>query len=187
MQRSLLKNVCGGRIRTRFALAGTRSWLLPMVGMSLGELGCESSTGLAPESERLIQTDSPQYDLQPEWIGWRVDIPYVFINRTGGTVYLANCNGGFGLHLEREDSGSWHTAWSPVILLCLSPPIVIERNVTFTDTLHVWGVPPGSDAIPQFDVDDPSGTYRIVWDAAHWSSEQIPLVMRISNRFLLRR
>ena len=159
-----------------------------MVAVCLGGLACEDSTGLSLESEPLIQTDSPEYRLQPYGAGWRVQIPYTFTNRTGRTVYLANCNGGFGLHLDRDDNGTWRTAWSPVLLLCLSPPIVIGRHARFTDTLCVQGARPGTDVRPEFDLDDPSGTYRIVWDAAYSSSgPDIPLEARISNRFVLRR
>ena len=123
-----------------------------------------------------------------------MEIPYVFTNRTGGPVYLVNCRGAFALHLEREDDGAWRTAWVPVLQLCLSLPIVIETNTTFVDTLEVWGAPAGSNTYPQFDADDPSGTYRIVWDNALSSFQdsypfgpQIPLDARISNPFTLRR
>jgi hypothetical protein len=152
-------------------------------------------TGLESDSDRLIQTESLEYQFQPDWIGLRVEIPYVFTNRTGRRVYLVNCNGAFALHLERENEGAWRSAWGPALEDCLSPPIVIRRNATFADTLRVWGAPPGSNTRPQFDVNDPSGTYRIVWDHALSSFQadrypfgpQIPLDARISNRFTIRR
>jgi hypothetical protein len=183
------------RTRAGLVVAGTRSWLPLVVAAALGGLGCETSTGLDSDREHLIQTESLEYEFQPDWIGLRVEIPYVFTNRTGRQVYLVNCNGAFALHLEREDNGSWRAAWAPVIEDCLSPPIVIPRNTTFVDTLRVWGAPPGSNAGPQFDVEDPSGLYRIVWDDALSSFQddsypfgpQIPLDARISNRFTIRR
>ena len=168
-------------------MAFRRCWYTAALGVLFGALGCESSTGLDPESNPLIQTDSPQYTLQTEGIGWGVDIPYVFTNRTGAIVHLANCLGSFPLHLERKDQGAWHTAWSPVILLCSMPSIVIDRNARFADTLRVWGAPQDSDRAPQFDTDEPSGTYRIVWDAVGSPDRLIPLEMRVSNEFVLRK
>jgi hypothetical protein len=158
-------------------------------------VGCNDSTGLERDSEPLIQTHATEYKLKGDGPGLGVDIAYVFTNRTGGAVYLVNCGGSFGLHLERKAELGWHFAWGPVLNQCLSPPIVIEPNATFAGTLRVWGAPPGSNTYPQFDVDDPSGTYRIVWDDALSSFDadsypfgaQIPLEARISNRFTLRK
>ncbi len=177
--------------------SGRLDWLGCMIvlAVSLGGLGCEDSTGLDRDSDRLIQTEATEYDLQWDGLGLTVDIPYVFTNRTGGTVYLVNCNGGFGLHLERKANLGFRPAWWPVLRNCLSAPIVIENNDTFVDTLRVWGAPPGGNISPEFDVDDPSGTYRIVWDDALSSfngylypfGEQIPIEARISNWFTLRK
>ena len=160
-----------------------------------GALGCDTYTGLERDAEHPIQTDALEYELDSDGFGLYVEIPYVFTNRSGGTVYLVNCNGGFGLHLEREENGAWQYAWGPVLTMCLSPPILIASNATFADTLHVRAGSFGSNSFPQFDVDDPSGTYRIVWTAALSSfdansypfGEQIPLEYRVSNRFTLRK
>ena len=152
--------------------------------------GCLSATG--PSDPLLLQTDALSYELVRDDPGLRVSIPYTFTNRTGGPVYLVNCRGGFGLHLERDDGGEWHVAWSPVLLACLSPPIVIEEDEVWADTLEVWGAPPGSNWRPRFDVADPAGTYRIVWDAALSSYQDhlpfgapLPLAERVSNAFQL--
>lgn len=177
----------------RLVVAASRSGLPLVLAAALAGWGCEASTGLARDNERLIQTESLAYDLRSDGLGLRVEIGYVFTNRTGATVYLVNCRGAFALRLEREVEAVWRTAWGPVLNQCLSPPIVIESGATFVDTLHVWGGPPGSNSYPQFDTDDPSGTYRIVWEAALSSYQdrlpfgpQIPLEARISNRFTLR-
>ena len=165
------------------------------VSVTLGYLGCYTITGLSDE-ERLIQTESLVYELQPDWIGLRTEIPYAFTNRTGRTIYLVNCNGAFSIHLEREDGEGWRTAWSPIRAACLSAPIVIEENAVFHDTLHVWGAPPDStNWSPNFDIDDPSGVYRIVWGTGVGSYDEDasphgPLIMlewRVSNRFTLQR
>ena len=174
-------------------VAAGRSGLLYVLAVSLAGLGCDAATGLARDGERLIQTESLAYDLRSDGLGLGVEIPYVFTNRTGAEVYLVNCGGAFALRLEWHVEGVWRTAWAPILTLCLSPPIVIESNATFGDTLHVWGAPPGSNYHPQFEVGDPSGTYRIVWGDALSSCQdhlpfgpQIPLESRISNQFTVR-
>ena len=162
---------------------------------ALGGLGCDTATGLVRDTEPPIQTDVLEYELDFDGLRFRVDISYVYTNRSGNPVYLVNCNGGFGLHLERDENGAWQYAWGPVLNRCLSPPIVIASNATFADTLHVRAGSFGSNSFPQFDVDDPSGTYRIVWTAALSSLDanqlpfgpQIPFEYRVSNRFTLRK
>ena len=152
--------------------------------------GCLSVTG-APDLP-LLQTDVLTYELVWDDLGFMVSIPYAFTNRTGGSVYLENCSGAFALHLEREDGGDWHSAWAPVLPACLSSPIVIEEDELWVDTLKVWGGLPGSNFRPQFDVADPAGRYRIVWDEALSSFQDglpfgspLPLAERVSNAFQL--
>jgi len=166
-----------------------------LVSGTLGWLGCDTATGLS-DDERLIQTESLVYELRAGGIGLSVAIPYTFTNRTGRTIYLGNCNGGFSRYLEREDQGGWTIAWSPFIQDCISPPIVIEANTVFHDTLHVWGAPADSNNVsPHFDQDDPSSVYRIVWGTgfASFDSNARPFGQlmkfdwRVSNRFTLQR
>jgi len=140
-----------------------------------------------------IRTDTLEYELQPSGVGLTLDIPYVYTNRTGRTVYIENCQGGFAMWLDRKVGDGWRTAWSPTLLLCLSQPIVIEDGATFADTLHVWGALPGQNVGPAFDTDDLDGVYRIVWGSAFFFSRddvygsQLPLDARISNEFILHR
>jgi hypothetical protein len=157
--------------------------------------GCDTYTGPDRDLEPPIQTEDLLYELKSDGFGLRVDIPYTFTNSTDAAVYLTNCNGAFGLHLEREVDEGWKVAWSPALPMCLSPPIVIERNETFLDTLRVRAGEFGSNSYPQFDIEDPHGIYRIVWTAALASfdanaspfGQQIPIEHRISNRFELER
>ena len=155
---------------------------------------CESSTGLARDDSRPIQTEALAYELRPDGPGFGVDIPYVFTNRTGSPVYIVNCNGGFALHLERRDGVTWHSVWGPAINGCISAPIVIQPNATFADTLRLWGAPPGSNIAPRFNRADLDGTYRLVWDDvlsafdpnSYPFGSQISFGDRVSNRFALR-
>jgi hypothetical protein len=142
--------------------------------------GCLAAT--EPADPPLLQTDSLVVELVREGDLLSTSIPYTFTNRTGGPVYLLNCRGGFGVHLEREDVGGWRLAWSPVLLACLSPPIVIDEAEVWVDTLDVVAGLPG-----------PAGTYRIVWGAAYSSyrpdgppwGRQLRWAERVSNTFQL--
>jgi hypothetical protein len=159
-----------------------------LVPATFAWLGCDSATGPS-DDQRLIQTESPAYQLQRKGIALTAEIPYTFTNRTGRTVYLGNCNGAFSILLEREDEDGWKTAWAPWRQTCLSPPIVIEANTVFHDTLYVWGAPADSTNIsPHFDQDEPSRVYRIVWGTGLWfNAVLINRNWRISNRFTLRK
>lgn len=141
--------------------------------MSAALLGCAGLTDLARDSEPPIQTELLQYHLSFDGIGLEAKIAYVFTNRTGGPVYIPNCRGSFYLHLDREHGG-WHKAWSAGVLTCGGSPIVVESDSVFRDTLVVWGAPPGTNWYPQFDKQDPTGIYRIVWDEALSSSSDGP-------------
>jgi hypothetical protein len=170
------------------------------VGRTFGPLtiltvaGCASliePPGLADDP--LLRTSGQVYELEDDGFGLGTEIPYTFTNRTGATIYIVNCNGAFGLRLDRWDGEEWVHGWSPAIPQCLSQPIVIEPNGVYASTIHVWAGYPNGDVHPKWDMRDPGGHYRIVWiDAlASYQSDtypfgsQIPEVFRVSNTFLL--
>jgi hypothetical protein len=162
-----------------------RCWHLGALGVVLGVFACESPAGLEVAIDHLIQTRATKYTLEPQEGGWGVEIPYRFTNRTGETVYLANCWGVLHVRLERQMDGAWQTAWSPPIFQCDSPRIGIGPELLFQRTLHVTNPPLAGDTASQAQ-SDPSGTYRIVWDEVYFSNrEPVPLEMRVSNAFRL--
>ena len=83
-----------------------------------------------------------------------------------------------------QKAGEWVWAWNPLLLLCLSPPIVIEPDEVYRTTLDVVGIPPP----------DVSTAYRIAWGTGLSSydpdrypfGELIPLEERVSNSFTLK-
>lgn len=155
--------------------------------------GCELLSfvgGSEEESGPLIQTDAQSYVVTRVRQGFHAEIPYVFSNRTGGAVYLVNCQQDFEISLERRDSARWVRAYNPPLRECLSPPIVIEAGERYRDTLLVRAQEYGSNSYPQFDREDIDGTYRIVWGSAlssyrdrHPFGDTLPLRQRISNEF----
>ena len=164
--------------------------------MVLSTVGCESTT---PEVEdTALVTDGTSFQLG-RWTGrghvwYTTRIPYSFANRTGSKVYLPNCNGGFSVRLEMQEAGEWVHMWSPILLLCLSPPIVIEPGEVYETTLHVTGCLVGN-CLPRLVLPPTESTpIRIVWSGALSSydsraspfGELIPLEERVSNSFTLR-
>ena len=152
--------------------------------MVLSTFGCESPTQVIPTA---LVTDGTSFRLEKTRVGgqvwYHVQIPYGFTNRTGSNVYLPNCLGDINIRLETREDGGWVYLWSPIVRLCLSPPIVIEPDEVYETTLEVSGLSRM-----------PSAPVRIVWNTGLSSydpdarpiGEPIPFEERISNSFRLR-
>lgn len=86
------------------------------------------------------------------------------------------------------------SAWSPVLLECLSPPIEIAPGASLNDEVDISAGKRGSNMYPQFMVDDIEGVYRLVIGSAYWSydhngppwGEPVPVPDRVSNSFEIR-
>ena len=140
----------------------------------------------------MLQTGLLSYHLDVVGERLQTEIRYTFTNRTGAAVYLVNCDGAFELGLEWHTGGVWAPAWGPLVNDCVSPPIAIERDASYTGTLLVSGGKPGTDIHPEFSSEDPEGNYRIVWTGVLSSFQdelpfgpEIPLEARTSNAFTL--
>lgn len=141
-----------------------------------------------------FQTDSLSYTLVSAAHGLEGKIAFVFTNPTSAPVYIVNCRGATALRLEKRSGDRWVPAWSPVIPLCLSPPIVVQPGQQYAGVVHVFGGHPSTNMHPQFVVDPVPGVYRIVWtdvlrtynDRGNPFGEPLPLEQRVSNRFQLR-
>jgi hypothetical protein len=167
-----------------------RSLLLAVVALAAcnGPFELESGDGF------LMRTAAYSYTLRTISSRWEVDIPYTYENRTGGRVFLVNCNGYVAPFLEQKVAGGeWRMGWGAPENDCLSPPVIIEPGAIFSDTLRVYGFPPGSgNAYPQFS-GPVTGIYRLRWNRALTSfqtrapfGEELPLAQRVSNEFVLR-
>ena len=141
----------------------------------------------------LFQTDSLRYTLRAQSVGFDGEIGLTFTNRTGGTVYIVNCNESTAVSLEKRVAGQWETVWSPPIPLCLSKPITIAVGATYRTRIRIFGGYPGANSYPKFSTTDIAGEYRAVW-AQVLSSYQpdslpfgarLPIDRRVSNRFIL--
>jgi hypothetical protein len=129
--------------------------------------------------------------------GWATAIDFTFTNPLAETIYVVNCRGGLAMELQRWDGAAWRTVWSPVLQMCLSPPIEIGAGETFAATLPVWGSEPGRNHMPEFATTRLDGTYRLKWGnlVLRWRGDYVdgafgdpvPEEVRVSDRFELRR
>ena len=107
-----------------------------------------------------------------------------YTNPTDRTVYMTGCKGPSKPTLQKQEGRDWVPAYSPVELMCLGPPTVIEPGESYRDTLHVSGYLPGQNVAPTFKT-EVEGTYRLV--RAVFSDpdgkQPLPDSLRISNLF----
>jgi hypothetical protein len=175
-----------------------------LLGMALAALlpacaGAPAEAGpggnVAPGGDGAVfRTDSAAYTLVSTPMGLEARVAYVFTNPTDGPAHFVNCRGQTGLRLEKAVGGGWVRAWSPALLACLSPPIVVGPGERYEGVVHVLAPDPAGNVYPKFEVDEVPGTYRIVWeqvlrsydDRQHPFGEPLPLPLRISNPFELR-
>ena len=141
-----------------------------------------------------IATDAERYTLERTSTGWSGRIGYRFTNSTDRTVSLLNCRGGYALELQKRQGDTWVTAWSPVLLQCLSPPLRIQPGGSLPGILEIQAGRTGSNYYPQFSSDDIDGIYRLVIVSAYWNydhngppwGEPIPVSHRASDPFEIR-
>lgn len=128
--------------------------------------GCNVSTttpNIVRDDDSLIQTDKDDYQFVPvgDHIGFSVG--YIYTNTQSDTLYIANCNGAFGVALQRRNGNVWTTIWSPELPACLSSPIVIAPNKTLSGQINISGAKPGASNFPDFPAGDLDGVYRLVF------------------------
>ncbi|TVP46736.1 MAG: hypothetical protein EA350_06475 [Gemmatimonadales bacterium] len=141
-----------------------------------------------------LTTDASSYVLESDGVGLRTVIGLSFTNPSSQPMYIVNCRGGLNTTLEKRVNGEWVHYWSPALLMCLSPPIVVEPGETLTRSLSIWGALPGSNAGPAWASADVEGTYRMVLGSLVWNysaggqpfGDAVPVELRTSNAFTLR-
>ncbi len=141
-----------------------------------------------------LRTDRWSYELREDEEGnLRTEIGFHYRNTTGETVYLTGCRGPATPRLDKWTGGEWVRAWAPVWEACPSEPWGLWPRAPYSDSLHLFAGRPDGDSYPKFEVDDPEGTYRLVWtspvhdyDPETGGGAPLPLWDRTSNAFELR-
>ena len=148
---------------------------------------------LAVVDHPMVAMGEDAYTLE-QWSGGvstRLDI--IVENSSPETISLLNCNGAYGVVLERRVGTDWVTAWAPVLPLCLGKPIEIPPGGLLQDTIKVFAGRRGSMTHPQFAMDQLEGTYRMVVTSAYWHydhdgppwGDAVPSRVMTSNPFRL--
>jgi hypothetical protein len=175
-----------------------RSTRLLLIAALRAAAGCSATAAaqarsdLARDSVPDFQTDSLAYTLRATTVAYEGKIGVRFTNKTDGTAYFVNCNGGTGVELQKLIDGEWKTVWTPNRLLCLSDPIVVPKGGQQELAIRPFGGFPGSNVGPQFYITDIPGVYRARWTDALSSYQPrlpfgtpLPEEHRISNRFVI--
>lgn len=110
----------------------------------------------------MVATGEEQYTLQRSERALHGRIGFSIENSSGETISLLNCNGAYGVVLEKRVGRDWVGVWSPVLPGCLSEPIEIAPGGVLQDTLSRHAGVRGSNTYPHFSVDEVDGTYRLV-------------------------
>jgi hypothetical protein len=168
---------------------------LLIVSFSLVALGCASATGPfdPPDGSADFQTDSSSYTLAVNSVGYVTTIGYTYTNTTSQTANFVNCLGGTDTELQKLTNDQWTTVWSPVMLACLSPPIIVAPGQQYRGRINVFSGFPGANFFPVFSTPDISGTYRVLWTQlvsdyqSNGQSFGAPLSIdhRVSNQFTI--
>ena len=170
-----------------------RSYLRPLLLLVVvfAATGCMRERPLHPApSAAPIQTGKSTYVVEQDGPFLRTEIPFEYLNRTGGPVYVPKCQETYPPVLEKQVEGEWIVAYAPVVLLCWEPPVVIGAGERYRSTFRMLAARPGTRAEPTFRVEQIPGTYRLVWSLYRTvlpmqMADPLPREQRISNEFAL--
>lgn len=132
-----------------------------------------------------VATDSTSYHVLTTDSHHEVTIGVSFRNPTFNEVLIPTCHSPYPPVVEKLGLNGWVTAYSPIVLLCIGPPVRIGPGAEYRMSYHVIGARlPNS--LPRFEVDEIAGTYRLNWHALHTrSGGTLPSAYRTSSPFRL--
>lgn len=147
----------------------------------------------APEPPAVVKrapvtTDRQRYALQDGAFGPETMIVSTYTAPATHDVYLLNCNGAFGVGLQRPVGDQWEHIWSPGMNACMSPPIVIRAGETHQSTVVVQSSVNAAVSSRATEAKIDTGTYRVVWQGLLTSFDpntpaygpELPLEQRVS-------
>jgi hypothetical protein len=164
----------------------------PLLLLIWGAAACSSDDGFAPPggTPPPTTTSDVAYEVRRTPDGVAVDVPFVFTNSSPLPVFILGCHMGgrvdLGIGLEKRESISWRRVWTPVRVLCVTPPIRVEPGASISDTVHVALCTREACGPPAAGM-EVSGIYRLVWDnllsTANGQPDGLPL--RLDESFLV--
>jgi hypothetical protein len=170
----------------RLALAG-----------SLVACGSVEGLGTGPDfsvnGDVPIRTDSAIYHVRTTADSHELTIGATFTNRSGATAYIPTCRTPHPPVLQKWESEQWVTVYSPPVLECLGPPVVIEAGATYEYAYRVLASR-RPNTYPRFETRHIGGLYRLRWHIlGSWTPDgpepnlgvELPLEQRVSNTFTI--
>ena len=179
--------------------------MLPVVALiAFSQLaGCRALSVLGSEDQSRnespivtgapIQTDKSVYEMRSTTQAHELTIHLAYTNPTAGPVYIPTCREPGPPVLQKWVDGKWVTAYSPVVSLCLGPPVVIAAGETYSYTYRVFASR-SPNSIPRFQVAEIPGQYRLMWHIlGTWTpngpgpglGQLLPEEQRVSNTFTI--
>jgi hypothetical protein len=162
---------------------------LAIIAGAVTAAACSSaadSTRPLDQSVTDFQTDSISYSLASDGRWYSGTIGVTYTNRTDESESFDNCGGATDVRLEKLTDGEWTTVWSPVLLACFSPLIVVAPGEARRMDFFIAAGYPGTNTVPQFSTERISGVYRAEWDAmTNPDGVAPPIEHRVSNEFNL--
>jgi hypothetical protein len=149
-----------------------------------------------------LRTGAESYALRRDGDWERTTLDFVFRNKSDDTLYQPTCraNGvgdpGLSLVVQERTAEGWEDVWAPMLLACLSEPIVVAPGGTYRDTFEIVLHPQDTVTQPRMNTEVPlDGTYRLFWHQllrtydpeAYPFGEEAADSLRFSNSFALRR
>lgn len=132
-----------------------------------------------------VETDSTSYHVLTTESWHEVTIGVSLRNQTLEEIRIPTCHSPYPPALEKLGPNGWVTAYSPVVLLCLGPPVRISPGAEYSMTYRVIAAH-RPNSFPRFEVDEIAGTYRLNWHALGTESgRQLPSAYRTSSPFQL--
>jgi hypothetical protein len=90
-------------------------------------------------------------------------IPFRFTNRTRQLLGVGSCHGTHPPTIETLQDGEWKTTYTPVVLLCDGPPILVRPGATHSDSLRIGGCTRGPACSPSWESDVQDAQARLAW------------------------
>jgi hypothetical protein len=135
-----------------------------------------------------IATDRQRYVMEEGPFGPETTIVSTFTAPPNQDVYLVNCNGAWGMGLQRQTDDRREHVWSVEMNACMSAPIVVRAGESREGRFVVASGADAAVSSRQTDRKIESGTYRVVWHGVLGSFDananppgpDLPLQQRVS-------
>lgn len=163
-----------------------------LVGACAMHDGVLAPSGTLQAGDTWLRTDRPAYSARQEGGVTAIDFELAYTNHLRVPVAVPSCHTPMRPILEKRVDGVWVYAFSPVELMCITPPLVIAPGATYTLRYPLRADRYSLERWPGAAQDGVAGTYRFVWFVATHergtggrTPERLPFEYTVSNTFII--